>query len=79
MNNIAKCETRLKNMLIADKRENPSKIERVLKSELYHLLRNYFELNSEDFIVEIGVNEHGKFEFTITGVALALKKIHTFE
>ena len=78
MRNITNCENRLREMLIADKRENPSKIERLLKSELYYLLRNYFEFNSEDFTIEIAVNEFGKFEFNISGVAASLKKIHTF-
>ena len=79
MRQIVSCENRLKKMLIADKKENPAKIERVLKSELFYLLRNFFELNSDDLNVDIIVNSFGKFEFIINGIATNIKRIHTFD
>ena len=79
MRDVLICENRLRDMLIVDKRENPSKIERLLKAEMFYLLRNYFEFNAEDLTIEIAVNETGKFEFDISGIATSIKKIHTFE
>ena len=79
MREIVTCENRLKNMLIADKKENPAKIERLLKSELFYLLRNFFEINSEDLSVDIAVNSIGRFEFVITGMASGIKMVHTFD
>lgn len=78
MNNLTICENRLKTMLAGDKQENPQRIERVLKSEILYVLKNYFEICSEDLNVEILVNEQGRYELNIHGLSRAIKIAHTF-
>lgn len=78
MNNLVSCEDRLKKMLISDKSENPARIERVIKSELLYLLKNYFEISSEDFRVDIRVRDDGRYELNINGVSRTIKIAHLF-
>ena len=40
MRDLANLENRLKNIIVADKKENPEKIERLLKSEIMNVLKN---------------------------------------
>ncbi len=61
--NIVICENRLKNILVADKEENPLKIVQVLKSDLLETLKNYMEVNGEELDVTITVDEFGFFVF----------------
>jgi len=79
MNNIVVCENRLKNLLVSDKRENPIRIERVLKSELLNVLKNYFEVACEDLILDILVREDGKYDIQMNAVSRAIKIANTFE
>ena len=79
MNNLVVCEDRLKNMLVSDKRENPIRIERVLKSELINVMKNYFEIASEDLVLDILVREDGKYDIQMNVVSRAIKFANTFE
>ena len=79
MNNLVVCEDRLKNMLVSDKRENPIRIERVLKSELINVMKNYFEISSEDLTLDILVRDDGKYDIQINVVSRAIKFANTFE
>ena len=61
MKEVVNCEDRLKNMLIIDKSENTSKIERVVKAEIVYVLKNYFEIKAEDVDINIAINEKGRY------------------
>jgi len=64
MNKI-NCENRLKNMMVADKADNPHKIERVLRAEIFYVLKNYFEIRGDDLFVNIELNELGNYIINI--------------
>mgnify|MGYP002711327105 FL=1 len=78
MKNISQAETRLKKIISADKKENPIKIERLLKSEIYYILKNYFEINSEDMSLNLKINEDGKYQLQLNAISRSIKITQTF-
>ena len=59
------CENRLKSMMVMNKQEKPQKINRLLKSEILFLLKNYFDITADDLSFDIAVNEFGKYVIQI--------------
>ncbi|HBO49089.1 MAG TPA: hypothetical protein DD614_04595 [Clostridiales bacterium] len=78
MRDLANLENRLKNIIVADKKENPEKIERLLKSEIMNVLKNYFDITSEDVSLSILINDDGKYDLQINAISSFLKIAHTF-
>ncbi len=78
MKNLSLCEERLKNMIVSDKKENPMRIVKIVKSEVLYVLKNYFEITASDIDVEIGVNEEGRYQININGVSRAIKVASCF-
>lgn len=72
------CVERLKNIIVADKSENPQKVERVIKSELLHTLNNYFDLAYDDLQVDICVNEKGNYILSLVCESKNLKTFKSF-
>ncbi len=64
---------RLKNMVIIDKKENPQRIERLLKSELLYVLKNYFDISYEDLDVSLGVTEEGEYALSVSLLSKVIK------
>ena len=79
MKSLIKCENRLKNLMITDKRDNPVRIERLLKAELINVIRNYFEVNSDNVDLSIIINEKGLYDIQLNLVSRAIKFVRTFE
>lgn len=73
--NIVLSENRLKNILVADKEENPLKVIQVLKRDLLDTLKNYMELNGEELDVTITVDEYGFFVFNSYARVRRLKNL----
>ena len=71
-------ENRLKNIKKKKKKENPEKIERLLKSEIMNVLKNYFDITSEDVSLSILINDDGKYDLQINAISSFLKIAHTF-
>jgi hypothetical protein len=61
-----------------DKQETPQKINRLLKSEILYLLKNYFEICSEDLSVDINIDDCGKYLLNINGLCRNIKVAHLF-
>ena len=78
MREIVDLENRLKNMIALDKKEEPEKIIKVLKAEVVNLLKNYFEITSEDVETSILVNSDGKYDLQINAVSNTIKIANTF-
>lgn len=72
------CENRLKTMIVIDKQESPQKISKLLKSELLFMLRNYFDIYADDLILDICVNEAGRYEILIKAESNNVKVAHLF-
>lgn len=64
MNELVKTE-RLRSIINSDRKENPYKIEKVLKAEIINLLKNYFEINSDDFTFSLIINKNGDYDVQI--------------
>ena len=78
MRSIENCEERLKSIVVLDKQEAPQKINRLLKSELLYLLKNYFEICAEDLNLDITINQNGKYEINIFAISRNMKIAHIF-
>lgn len=72
---IVKSEARLKQILVADKEENPMRIINVLKSDVLNTLKNYMEISSTDLDVSITVDEYGFFVFNAYSKVRRLKNL----
>lgn len=75
-NELAVCTERLRNVLINDKRDNPSKILNVLKSDILYVLKNYMEINSDDLELDISVTSIGTYKITILANVNRLKTLN---
>lgn len=66
-------EQRLKHVLIADKHFNPEQIKKVIKSDIFHVLKNYAELDSDKIYVDIQITSSGSYHFKIDAESDNLK------
>jgi len=64
---------RLDNVLKKDKEINPDFVKEVLKSDIFYLLNNFFEVNFFDIEVKISVNENKKYSINISALGDRLK------
>ena len=78
MKQLSTCEDRLKSMIVIDKQDSSQKINRLLKSELIFLLKNYFDVCSEDVLLDIAISESGKYVINFTVESRAIKIPHVF-
>jgi len=79
MNNLNICENRLKNIVVSDKRENPIRIERVLRAELMNVIRNYFEVSSDDLDLSILIREDGRYDLQLNVISRTIKFANSFD
>ena len=63
---------RLGSIIQKDKTSNPQYLIDVIKSDIYYLLNNYFEVDFESIKVNIDV-EQEKYKITISGIGERLK------
>ena len=71
------CEERLKTILISDKKQNPKKIVKIIKSEVFYILKNYFDLNIENFNVNIDVDDKKRYVVSINFESNNIKMANT--
>jgi septum formation topological specificity factor MinE len=70
-------EERLRNVLGGDKKQNPEKMVKIIKSEVFFLLKDYFEINRDD--VDVGIfMENNKYRVNINFSSNAIKIANTF-
>ena len=79
MNNIVVCENRLKNIIVADKQENPIKIKKVVRAEIIQVLRNYFDISMDDVDFDIVITDDGFYNITIDVVSRNMKFANSFD
>lgn len=72
------CETRLKNVLVKNKEDNPSKIKNVLKSEILYILKNYMEISAENLDLDIFVDNNGYYQLQLLAKARRIKPASSF-
>lgn len=72
------CVSRLQNIARQDKSELSSKINKLIKSEVLYLLRNYFDVSGDGIDVDIVVDEYGKYNININAKANTFKVVRLF-
>lgn len=79
MNDLIKCENRLKNIIVADKRENPCRIEKILKAELMNVIKNYFVVTYDDLDLSILICDDGRYSVQMNVISRSIKFANSFD
>ncbi len=66
-------EERLKHVLIADKHFNPERIKQVIKSDIFHVMKNYARIDSDNVFIDLEISSSGQYHFKIDIVSDNLK------
>ncbi len=61
MKDVAMLDSRIKQMLINDKKNNPNKIISLLRSEIFYVLQNYMDIKIDDVQLDIGIDNNGRY------------------
>lgn len=64
---------RLKHILIADKHFDPQRLKQVIKSDIFAVLRDYMELESDKLFIDIELNSNGEYHLKVDAIANRLK------
>lgn len=56
---------RLDSVIIKDKETNPKYLSRLIKSDFFYLISNYFEVEFDDIDVDISLNDNNKYVITL--------------
>lgn len=72
------CESRLKNVLVKNKEDNPLKIKNILKSEILHILKNYMEVSAENLDLDIFVDSSGYYQLHVVAKSRRIKPASSF-
>lgn len=70
-------EERLKNVLCGDKKQNPEKMIKIVKAEVFQLLKNYFEIDGDGIDVKIKV-ENNQYDVNISFSSSCIRIANTF-
>lgn len=69
-----KYEDRLSEIVVGDKRDNIFGLDKLLKSEILNVMRNYFIVTSDDVCIDIWA-EGGIYKFNLQANVRGVKKI----
>ena len=64
---------RLDNVIKKDKQINPQYMKDVIKSDIFYLLNNYFEVEYDDIDISIDLNENNKYSIKISSIGDRMK------
>lgn len=65
--------SRLDNVIKKDKQINPQYMKDVIKSDLFYLLNNYFEVKYEDIDISINLTENNMYAIDISTIGDRMK------
>lgn len=57
---------RLNNVIRQDKKVNPRYITEVIKSDVFYLLNNYFEVEYDNITIDINVGDNNLYKISIS-------------
>ena len=66
---------RLDNVIKKDKKTNPQYMKEVLKSDIFDLLNNYFDVNFSDINIDIDLNNSNLYLITINALGDRMKTL----
>lgn len=78
MRNLVNIDGRLKNIIASDRKENPCKIEKLLKAEIINVIRNYFEVSADDVNLSILINKNGEYDIQLNVLSKNFLIANTF-
>ena len=65
--------SRLDNVIKNDKKINPQYMKDVIKSDIFYLLNNYFDVEFKDIDISIDLNEHNMYLININALGDRMK------
>lgn len=65
--------SRLDNVIKKDKRINPQYVKEVIKSDVFYMLNNYFEVQFEDIDISIDLAENNMYAMHINAIGDRMK------
>ena len=65
--------SRLDNLIKKDKKINPQYMKDVIKSDIFYLLNNYFEVEYDDIDISIDLTENNMYTLSIGAVGDRMK------
>ena len=65
-------------MSIMDKKEVPQRVNKILKAELLYVLKNFFDISSEDICLEISVDKNRRYVLDVHMTSKNIKSIRSF-
>ena len=65
-------------MLVIDKKENPQRIERVIRAEIFHILKNFFDIAYEDMDISLEVDADGRYVLNMSCISNTIKVAKCF-
>ena len=65
--------SRLDNVIKNDKKINPQYMKEVIKSDIFYLLNNYFEVEFNDINITIDLNENNLYSININAIGDRMK------
>ena len=66
MHQIVATDNRIKQLLINDRKDNPNKLIGLIKSEIFFILKNYMDVKIDDLILDIGIDNNGKYVLNLS-------------
>lgn len=64
---------RVKSALNVDKHFKPDKFAEIIKYEIYNVIKEYAEIRSDEFEVNININDYGDYCININAIARKIK------
>ena len=64
---------RLDNVIKKDKQINPQYMKEVIKSDIFYLLNNYFEVAFDDIDISINLTDNNMYSLNINAVGDSMK------
>lgn len=75
MKDIVHYEMRLNEMIVKDIKESAFGLDKLVKSEMMSILKNYFIVSSDDVNIEINATSSGKYNLTMNAKISGVKKL----
>ena len=70
--------SRIKNVLLIDRKDSPKRVLSVLKSEILSVISNYLTISDDSVHIDIIVNRDGLYELRLRAISSNIKVVNSF-
>lgn len=70
--------SRIKNVLLIDRKDSPKRVLSVLKSEILSVISNYLTISDDSVYMDIIVNRDGLYELRLRAISSNIKVVNSF-